>query len=219
MSFGSGYFWHSLFKFPDFPKITKTLTLEPRTGRPWAIMHLGKSIWNYMGLPNKGFTNWLNYYYRSDVIVSIAGVDDEIKYMCSKLDEVNIKGVELNFSCPNVKDHNNKLIPKTKHKLFLKLNYKQNPFDYDLNRIEKISVNSVPIFKGAISGRGAQKNNWVFVENCLKNKLPVSGCSWVSLKDLNYLVNLGCKYIDIGTVLLINPWLVQRLGKHDTREA
>ncbi len=209
MGFGKGYLWHKFFKFPKFPIVTKTITLNPKRGNPFAILHLGNSIWNKIALHNIGIQQWLNNFYDPNLILSVAGTDEEILRMIELLGEKPLKGLELNFSCPNVKGFENKSIPDTKYELNLKLNYKQNPYDYDLTKIKRICLNSIPYIGGGMSGRLARKLNWDFI---IKFKdLPVVGASFVSFKDLQRLSELGCREIAIGTVLLINPFLVTKL--------
>lgn len=209
MGFGKGYFWHKFFNFPKFPTVTKTVTLNPKKGNPFAILHLGNSVWNKIALHNIGIRQWLDNFYSPDLILSIAGTDEEILRMMELLDERPLRGLELNFSCPNVKDFKNTYIPNTKYELNLKLNYKQNPYDYDLTKIKRICLNSVSYLGGGLSGRLARKFNWNFISKF--KDLPVVGASFISLKDLQRLKELGCNEAAIGTVLLINPFLMAKL--------
>jgi dihydroorotate dehydrogenase len=210
MGFGKGYIWHKFFKFPKFDIITKSITLKRRIGNPFAIIHLGNSIYNRVGLHNPGIKKWIEEYYDPNLILSIAGTDGEIEEIIEILNDKPLKGIELNFSCPNVKSFKNKKIPKTNYKLFLKLNYKQDPYDYDLNKIKRIDLNSVPRFYGGVSGELAKRYNWEFIRR-YKN-LPVSGCSFSSMNDIKRLEEyLGCKKMSIGSVMLINPFLIKNL--------
>lgn len=208
--FGRGYRWHKFFKFPKFDTITKTITLRRKIGNPFAIIHLGNSIYNRIALHNIGIERWLKEYYNPNLILSIAGTDAEIEEIIDGLQDRQLKGVELNFSCPNVGSFGNKKIPQTKHKLSLKLNYKQDPYDYELDKIESINLNSIPRFGGGISGRLARKYNWSFISR--HKDLPISGCSFSSMIDVKRLEEyFGCKKISIGSVMLINPFLVENL--------
>ena len=215
MGWGNGRFWHRFVSLPDFPRITKTVTLNPKIGRPWAIAHLGTSIWNWQGLPNSGYITFSNYiepFLKHPIILSIAGTDNEILVMMDYIERYrpkNVTGIELNFSCPNVKNHKNKSIPKSRLPLYLKLNCTQSPQDYDLSKISKISVNSVPCAVGALSGKLAQKKNWKFIKQHID--LPISGASWRTKDDLNRLLDMGCRSIDVGTALLTNPKLIGKL--------
>jgi len=210
MGFGKGYIWHKFFKFPKFEIITKTITLRHKIGNPFAIMHLGNSMYNRIGLHNPGVKKWIEEYYDPNLVLSIAGTDDEIEEIIEILDNRPLKGIELNFSCPNVKSFENKKIPETSYKLFLKLNYKQDPYDYDLNKIERVDLNSVPQFYGGVSGKLAKKYNWGFIKR--HKDIPVSGCSFFSMDDIKKLEEcFGCKEISIGSAMLINPFLIKNL--------
>jgi len=59
MGFGPMYWWHRLFSFPDFPIVTKIVTLNKKQGYPFAILPLGHSTWNHIGLHNPGLNAWL----------------------------------------------------------------------------------------------------------------------------------------------------------------
>jgi len=210
---GKGYFWHKLFKFPDFPFVTKTLTLYENKGRPYAIMRLPfvKSVWNKVSLHNRGVWNWVIFHHNPNAIVSISGNDYEIEYMCEILDQIDIKGIELNYSCPNTIDKKNKIIPKSRHPLQLKLSCFQDPHSYDLTKITKITVNSVPKYFGGMSGKYAQKYNWPFIEKFNKEGLTMVGSSMIESRDVGRLIDIGCEEIAIGSIMLIDPWSVERL--------
>lgn len=212
MGFGKGYAWHRFFKFPRFDIITKTITLKQKVGNPFAIIHLGNSIYNKIGLHNPGIARWIEEYYDPNLILSVAGTDDELEKIIEILEDRPLKGLELNFSCPNVKNFENKKIPRTRYKLFLKLNHRQDPYNYDLDRIERIDLNSVPRFRGGVSGKLARKDNWDFIR---KHKdMLISGCSFSSVDDIERLEEyFGCEEISIGSVMIINPFLVEKLGE------
>jgi dihydroorotate dehydrogenase len=176
-------------------------------------VHAGRSLWNHIGLHNPGVSGWIQDYYTPHVIVSIAGSDDDIQLICNVLRGCNLGGIELNFSCPNTVMFGNKKIPKTEHKLQLKLNYLQDPYKFDLNNISRISLNSVPKFGGGVSGKIAQKYNWPFIKKFINEGLPIAGCSVTNKEDILKLSDFGCYEIALGSVMLINPWLVQSLNK------
>ena len=123
---GDGYFWEQPLRWAglmdpsQFTIITKTLTRWPRAGNlkwwcPWRCVRLppGGAV-NAVGLTNPGVDWWMknvpNHLYQRgyNVIVSIAPeTEQEVEYMVSRLRcnaFNNIKGVEINVSCPNV-DH------------------------------------------------------------------------------------------------------------------
>lgn len=214
MGWGNGHPWHKLFgfKFPDFPIITKTLTRFRKSGYPYAVVIIGKSVFNHVSHHNKGFHHFMNTHYKKDLIVSISGTDNEIEYMVDHLESYEIKGIQLSYSCPNVKDQKNKKIPKSKHDLYLKLNHLQDPYKYDLDKIKAITVNSAPCWFGGGSGKYAQKYNWPWIKKFNEEGLNVHGASWLNEDDIKYLYEYcGCKTMDIGSVMLINPKFVINL--------
>jgi hypothetical protein len=224
---GEGWKWHKLFgyKFPDFPVITKTITMQPKKGLPFAIIPFGKSVWNKNMLSNMGFHAWKNTWDRiwhenKSLIVSLSGTDREIQTMCNGLHRCNnINGIELNYSCPNVKTLNC-TIPKTDLPIYLKLNHTQNPMIYRkwFHRIKRIHVNSIPKFGGGVSGKMAQKDNWYFIEKILRTGIMpmVAGCSFYDRDDINMLNNMGCNYIGIGSTLITNPRFIEILKDYPT---
>ena len=217
MGYGKGRIWHRYLNLPIWPRVTKTLTLKPKIGCPFAVIKIGKTIWNKVGLHNCGFHKWLKNYSnidKSKIIVSIAGYDNEIEEMTHKLDSYAIGGIELNFSCPNVKSFENKIIPSSNHKIYLKLNHKQDPYEYDLDRIEGIRLNSIPTLFGGLSGKYAQKYNWPMIKKWNYEGLNAAGSSTTTYKDYLYLKEFcGCKEIGIGSLVLTNVNLIQELGK------
>jgi dihydroorotate dehydrogenase len=114
MGYGNGRFWHKKYNFPMLSSVTKTLTVCPNLGCPFAVIRNGDTVWNRVGLHNVGIWNWFFKYYfgRENIIVSIAGTDMEIDTMVNFLENNRrrIEGIELNFSCPNVKPFKNEEI-------------------------------------------------------------------------------------------------------------
>lgn len=219
MGYGNGYKWHEKYNFPKFPRVIRTLTSHGKIGLPFAVLKFKDSVWNRVGLHNMGLADWLIYYnfnlYNYDIILSIAGPDSEIEAMVSLIENLNlknIKGIELNFSCPNIKSFNNKKIPKTEYPLYLKLNCLQDPYEYDLDNIEGIRLNSVPTIFGGLSGKAAKNKNWEWIRRHIREGLNVAGCSFSNMLDIFELDHMGCKEIGIGSVMLTNPGLVERLG-------
>lgn len=161
---------------------------------------------------NPGILNFLHNHYKKDLIVSIAGSDNEIDYMVNILNQYELNGIQLSFSCPNVQDNKNKKIPISKHPLYLKLNYKQDPYQYDLSKICAITVNSVPCIFGGGSGEFAKKYNFPFIKKFNQEGLNVIGASFTNQTDIKYLEEYcGCNTIAIGSVMLTNQWMVQAL--------
>lgn len=215
---GEGYLWHKLFgfKFPEFPITSKTITLKKKRGIPFAILKFGDTVWNRNGLHNPGFNTWCWDHNRDNDgvdILSLHGTDDEIQYMCDEIKGYdNLRGIELNYSCPNVSSGKNKRIPNTRFPLYLKLNCKQDPYYYDLNEIRRIHLNSVPKYFGGVSGEAARKENWAFIRKFINEGLNVAGCSFNKKEHISYMKEcLGCTYIGIGSVMITNPRLVTQL--------
>lgn len=219
--FGQAKWWHRFFNFPDFTRTSKTFTYYPKIGTPFLIAHLGQSIWNRVGLRNPGICQLFlcNPNLEKKFTISIAGSTDELylilDYMRFRMLFQYVDGIEFNFSCPNIKSYNNNEIPEVEGiPLYLKLNYLQDPSKINgIERIKRIRVNSVPTFFGGVSGRLAQKYNWPYIEHLIKEGFDISGCSAYSENDLKRLEDMGCKEISIGSMMLTNPWLVEKLDK------
>ena len=209
---------HQHYNFPTLPAVTKTITYNKKVGYPFAVLKFGETIWNKVSLHNCGLYDWCLKYYKEDlfqnVIVSIAGTDEEIAIMVDFLDAAKIKGIELNFSCPNVKSYNNIKIPYSSHDLYLKLNYKQDPYRYILDNIKGIRVNSIPIKFGGLSGKSAQRKNWEFIEEFNIEGLNVAGASCLTFDDFKRMEDFGCKEIGLGTITIINPKIVTNIEQY-----
>jgi dihydroorotate dehydrogenase (NAD+) catalytic subunit len=93
--------------------VTKTVTLEPRSGNPPPrIVETPSGMINSIGLPNVGVEQFIIEKMpflsalTTRLIVNVAGkVGEEFAELVKRLDEVpGIDGYELNYSCPNVKE-------------------------------------------------------------------------------------------------------------------
>ena len=92
--------------------IVKGTTLNHREGNPYPRMvETPSGMLNAVGLQNKGVDYFIEHIYPrlqaydTNPIVNVSGasVDDYVK-VCEKLNELNgIKAIEINISCPNVK--------------------------------------------------------------------------------------------------------------------
>ena len=233
---GKGYSWHYWmnYRFPKFPTISKTVTFHPKSGHPLWIVPYGDSVWNKVGLHNSGLAHWLNNYYNEDIVLSIAV---ENAYLCidayySILYSKPLSGIELNMSCPNVShggdiyeitDHYIEKMQDLKSKghigsLYLKVGACHNlNYFYKLPYVDRIHINSVPKKIGAVSGNAAKKANWAFIERWQgRHGIPeIAGASWSSLEDIKSLKGMGCKTIGIGSAILTNPCLVERLTEYE----
>ena len=232
---GKGYSWHRIldYNFPKFPIITKTITLSPKNGHPLFILPLINSVWNRVGLHNPGLTYWLSNYYDENLILSIY-IDDYINMFAilNKLRYKKLLGIELNVSCPNVTPANNiyikadiclKLLDHFKKcgnisKIFLKVRYDQNlDLFKQIDIVDRITLNSVPFFHGGASGKLAKKKNWNFIDKYRNTPYikSIAGSSWSSLSDIRVLEDKGCTAVGIGSIMLTNPKLVERLVDYD----
>lgn len=224
MGFGRGYAWHRWLGytfFPNFPVVTKTITLKPVSGYPFAIVRMGNTVYNHVAHHNKGFQWFVDNHLhttgglfpgKQHIIVSIAGTDDEIAQMVDCLDYYPVDGVQLSFSCPNVRNMRNRAIPPSRHPIYLKLNHLQDPYKYDLSRVSGVMMNSVPCWFGGMSGKGAQPKNWAYTRKFNREGLNIFGSSWVTETDIKFLEEwCGCTTMAIGSVMLINPGVVENL--------
>jgi len=227
--YGEGYFYQHRYNLPDFPFITKTLTLYPKKGLPFAVFPTKHSIYNKVSLHNPGLLAWCEevnsicMYYDTEATISIYPTTDmELVMMLNILKKYipfkPIK-VEINLSCPNMSSfYPTVVIPNTEDFLFwLKLNHTQDPLNYNLDLVEGIRLNSKPTkFLGipcGVSGKKAQAVNWDYIAKYNKY-VDISGCSWYNKEDLKYLIlELGCKEISIGSVIMLNIKEVLKLSK------
>lgn len=238
---GEGQFWHKPFqaifgKFPKFPVVTKTITYKPIKATPWRFgpIPFTKSTWNRIGLHNGGFHEWCHEYDwlkhkghdLSHLIPSLAGSDFEIQEMLHSLQwkKYEFKMVELNFSCPNIIGHNNSKIPKSTYPLSLKLTSQKSLSDQldlrdpNIKSVKRITLNSIATgkwFKGAYSGEWAKISNWKWIARYItalkQYDISIAGCSITSRNDIDRLKRLGITEIGLGSILMINPWLVTKL--------
>ncbi|HEX5038191.1 MAG TPA: hypothetical protein VFX30_13625 [bacterium] len=210
---GGGWPWEKPLRWMGcidptlFTNVTKTLTQTPREGNlrwshPWSVVKkiAGGGVVNAIGLTNPGIHWWLEFVAPNvpedrHLVVSIeARSEMEVAEMVQLLDGQNIQGIELNFSCPNTQDHEDRTTEKivaigrkaaklSHLPLIAKLSYTQ---DYiavarELShekRIEAFSINSVPwgvVFPdrpsplaafggGGVSGKRVQDFTWGMVE-------------------------------------------------------
>jgi dihydroorotate dehydrogenase len=107
--------WVGLLNPHDFTIVVKTLTLRPRVGNlrwyaPWRCVRLirGGTV-NAVGLTNPGIDWWIRACYPRmrrmglQTIVSVYPESvEEARAFAHKLRGLQIAGIELNASCPNV---------------------------------------------------------------------------------------------------------------------
>lgn len=183
-------------------------------------MRIGNSIYNRFALHNSGIRSWITnfskFFKNQYIILSISGTDDELEEMVNIIESayLPIKGIELNYSCPNVHNQSGKRkVPNTSFPVWIKLSHLQDPYNYELDKIKGIRVNSVPCWFGGGSGKIAQNKNWNFISKFNREGLNVAGCSFLDMNDIRYLEEYcGCSEIGIGSTILINPRLIEWLG-------
>jgi len=127
-----GWFWERILVWLGFIKtelftiVIKSLTRYERRGNlcwwkpwtwlpfsPWSCTRLimGGAV-NKVGLTNPGIEWWCKYvapkidFKKYNIIVSIFGDEQELVEMADMLNQFNIVGIEVNYSCPNA-DHEN----------------------------------------------------------------------------------------------------------------
>jgi dihydroorotate dehydrogenase (NAD+) catalytic subunit len=91
--------------------LTKSITLEPRTGNPQPrIFETASGMMNSIGLENKGYTYFVDSIYpfltklKTSRWVSIAGSSPEEYFtLAEKMDSLSLDAIEVNVSCPNVR--------------------------------------------------------------------------------------------------------------------
>lgn len=91
--------------------VTKAITLSPRAGNEWQrVFETEAGMINSVGLENIGIDAFIETKiplfkkYDADFILNVAGSTfDEYIQVAQKAQDNNIKAIELNISCPNVK--------------------------------------------------------------------------------------------------------------------
>jgi len=91
--------------------VAKTITLKPRQGNPPPrLVETAAGMINAIGLENQGLANFIEeklpkfLKFKVPVIASIsADTMDEFKKIVRGLNKVDISGIELNLSCPNLR--------------------------------------------------------------------------------------------------------------------
>jgi dihydroorotate dehydrogenase (NAD+) catalytic subunit len=112
-TFGSGKDYEDFMNLGDIGAIiAKSVTLKPREGNPPPrICETPSGMLNTIGLQNSGIDNFIKedlpylLKFKVPVIVNIAGESaDEYSQLAKRLNDIpGISGIEVNISCPNVK--------------------------------------------------------------------------------------------------------------------
>ncbi len=112
-TFGYGREYAELFDLGKLGAIiTKGTSIKPRNGnKPVRVCETASGMLNSIGLQNPGVEYFANNdlpflrKFDTKIIVNACGSSiEEYVELCKILDKLNIDGVELNLSCPNVKE-------------------------------------------------------------------------------------------------------------------
>jgi len=229
------------------PIVTKTLTLKAKRGNPYSVRFINEDgkegVFNKVGLHNPGLEYWIKHYYSKtkdkDVIVSISASSiSEYLWMIKKLETLDIKGIELNVSCPNIEDNlsRSEVIKlcnrlETNHPIILKLRHKYFDtfvFEHIKDKVDAISINSYQRIEfnygrisdnsGAYSGQIVQSENWEIADSLKqKFKIPVIYCSIWTVSDIFKLMERKADAISFGSVVLRHPFRVRNIMKEYTK--
>ncbi len=241
--------WGGILRPQAFTIITKTLTFAPRAGNlrmwcPWRCVRLvtGGSV-NAVGLTNMGYENWIEECYPVTqrmsyaIVVSINPVTvDQAATMALALEKLDIKGIEINLSCPSSKDSFDPVAvtqavhDSCMHPLIVKLG------SHNLDLLGPLSmyveafdlINTVPWaalysdqpsplarygLTGGVSGRPIRE----LARDCLDRARKmtfrpiISGGGIDSLEEVLVRNKLGANAFSLGVVFLRAPWRPNRI--------
>lgn len=111
-TYGFGFDYTDLYPLKKLGGIScKGTTINPKDGNvPPRIAETPSGILNSVGLQNPGIDNFINDYLPvlkkegNVIIANVAGATlDDYVQTCAKLDSTDVDMIELNISCPNVK--------------------------------------------------------------------------------------------------------------------
>ncbi len=244
--------WLGLLDPHAFTIVVKTLTLHPRRGNlrwyaPWRAVRLlpGGTV-NAVGLTNPGIDWWIRTCYPRmrrmglQTIVSVfPETVEEAHQFAEKLRPLQMEGIELNASCPNVAHASAvchvvslaEALSTAGHPLIVKLGYDQ-PYLEIARALEGVAeavhaINAVPwriVFPdkpsplarlggGAVSGEPIRPFVREAVAQLARHtRLPIiAGGGIYTVHDLEELWALGARAFSIGTLFLRAPWMPNRL--------
>lgn len=249
--------WAGFIDPAKFTIVTKTLTPLPRAGNlrwshPWStVANVPQGVVNAIGLTNPGFDWWIQDIAPQipkrgyDIVCSITGDDPAtLAAMAQRLDKIQIKGIELNASCPNtdkdllqnaslVVDMVKAIRASTQHPIILKLSVIHDYVHVARScegLVEALSINSVPwavafpdqssplarFGGGGVSGRAAQPWTWKMVQElACATSIPVIGPGVWEFYDMAHLRELGAKAISFGSIFMRYPWRPNRFIEKD----
>jgi len=252
--------WIGLINPSLFTVVAKTVTYKPRKGnlrwyRPWGCVRLlHQGVVNSVGLTNKGIKWWCEKkgIFADRKKISLIGsiLSDninELVEMARMMNDVDLVGLELNWSCPNTKEdllsNTDKVIrgclavrKVSRFPLILKVSVAHDVklifAGMDDENIEAISINSIPwavIFPnkksplahlggGGVSGKVAQPYTWGFVEKLVSmTPIPVIGPSVWEFEDIERLRKIGAKAISFGSIFVRYPWRPTHFVRKDMK--
>ena len=251
---GKGWPWERLLpkKYFDpslFCVVLKTVTIYEGRGNgffPWIkirpIFRKRRLVgWvNALGLPGPPFGDFTECYLsdlnfeKRNIVVSIAGSDEELCYMALNLDRFDIRAIEINASCPSagrdLKENAKEAVKTcrkvtlhTRHDLILKISYAQDfvrmAGDAE-GLVRAVSFNSVPwntIFPnkkspfakfggGGVSGKIVR---WFYEDMAAKiirfTDMPVIMPVW-DYEDIKINEEMGASAHSFGSVFIASPW-------------
>ena len=222
------YLQHSSFS-TNAICVTGTFTLKPRLGRLKQIIKTLRYVkseagwgWrNQLGLRNPGIFKGLENHKWYNVL-SIASLEkDDWKILDSIIPKHT--DVELNISCPNVKDHPNlknhfalskrkwcivKVPPTITHKQLDKI------INYGYRQIH--ASNTLYTEKGGLSGKIIVPHTLGIISFLKKEHPPVEVIAGGGVKDsfsAKRYIEQGADHISLGTVCF-TPWKIQKIIKN-----
>lgn len=244
---GRGYWWERPFLTTrNVAVITKTLTFLPRLGnyrwwKPWETFRITKDFTvNALGLPNPSESYWIKNIYpgikHPNIIPSICPFNvDEARIMTLALNGLNIRGIEVNISCPNTVEKFDPLeiietvLAYSKHPVLVKIGISHDYWricEVFRNRIVIDAINTVPwnlvmkgqspLFplEGGVSNADTAKMARITLEH-IKRKHPniqvLSGNGIFTYEEAKLRFELKADGVSFGTVYVLTPWRPERI--------
>lgn len=239
---GKGYWWERPFVDSSLVAvITKTLTFVERDGnyrwwKFWKTFRInGQYTVNALGLPNPGYAYWIINMYpkikHHNIIPSICPfTKDEARLMVVSLNELNIRAIEVNISCPNTVEQFDpfeiiqEVLTYSKHPVIVKIGVSHDYMkicETFLNRIIIDAINTVkwsaiykepsPLFplEGGVSNNDTARMARHVLTH-IKGKFPniqvISGNGIFDYEEAKLRFTLGADAISFGTVYVLTPW-------------
>jgi dihydroorotate dehydrogenase (NAD+) catalytic subunit len=239
--------WLGWLRPDEFTIITKTLTFSPLKGNlihfaPWrAVWPIPGGAVNAVGLTNPGYKWWIEQPYKHTrkrgykVIVSFMPTTvSEAREMTQAFNRLNVVGVQINLSCPNVQHIENAcqiteaVIQESQHPVILKLSYTDDYLtlckEFDSGCLDAFElINTVPFktvypnhrsplsqygYNGGVSGRPIRQyavEALMMVKEAGIRTPIISGGGIESLNDVLSRESLGAKGFVFGSIFMRRP--------------